>query len=100
MLRTGLRRSGLLSHVCWIISAHEAKFYKPSPKVYQLAVKHMRRPMREILFVSSNSFDVVGAKRFGFRVCWVNRAGTPLDPLGPKPDLQVRSLDELHASLT
>jgi 2-haloacid dehalogenase len=100
MLRAGLRRSGLLSHVRWIISAHEARLYKPSPKVYQLAVKHMRRPGREILFVSSNSFDVLGAKRFGFKVCWVNRAGTPLDPLGPKPDLHVGGLDELRASLT
>ena len=37
------------------------KIYKPSPKVYQLALRAMRRPKQQILFVSSNAFDVVGA---------------------------------------
>lgn len=50
-------------------------------------------------FVSSNSWDVVGAKSFGFRVCWFNRAGAALDPLGPKPDLTVQSFEELAAAL-
>ncbi len=36
---------------------------------------------------------------FGFTVCWINRTGVPLDPLGPKPDLVVQSFDELDAAL-
>jgi 2-haloacid dehalogenase len=39
----------------------------------------------EILFVSPNSFDVTGAKNFGFKVCWISRTGIPLDPLEPSP---------------
>jgi len=54
---------------------------------------------KEIVFVSSNSFDVVGAKSFGFKVCWINRTGAPLDRLGVKPDLLVRSSDELAAAI-
>ena len=54
---------------------------------------------KEIVFVSSNSFDVVGAKSFGFKVYWINRTGAPLDPLGPKPDLVVRTFDELSTAL-
>ncbi len=99
MLRTGLERTGLRPHFRWVISADSAKLYKPSPKVYQLALKHTRLQKDEILFVSSNSFDVLGAKSFGFKVCWINRTGAPLDTLGPKPDLVVKSFDELVEAL-
>lgn len=99
MLRTGLERTGLRSYFRWVISVDAARLYKPSPRVYQLAPKLMKLKKAEILFVSSNSFDVVGAKSFGFKVCWINRTGAPLDPLGLKPDLTVKGFDELEASL-
>ena len=99
MLRAGLERTGLKPYFRWVISVDEVKLYKPSPKVYQLAPRRMRMKKEEILFVSSNSFDVIGAKSFGFRVCWINRTGAPLDALGPKPDLVVGSFDELRTAL-
>lgn len=99
MLRTGLEQTGLRPHFRWIISVDAVRLYKPSPKVYELAPKHMRLQRSQILFVSSNSFDVVGAKSFGFKVCWIHRSGFPLDPLGPKPDLVVNSFDELVEAL-
>ena len=99
MLRTGLKRTGLLEHFRWVLSVDAIKLYKPSPKVYQLAPKRMKLKKEEILFVSSNSFDVVGAKSFDLTVCWINRTGAPLDPLGPKPDLVVRTFDELSTVL-
>ena len=99
MLRTGLERTGLRPHFRWVISADSVKLYKPSPKVYQLALKHTRLQKDQILFVSSNSFDVLGAKSFGFKVCWINRTGAPLDTLGPKPDLVVKNFDELIEAL-
>ena len=43
-------------------------------------------------FVSSNGWDVAGAKAFGFRVVWVNRQGAPAEELGVMPDLEVRDL--------
>ncbi len=81
------------------MSANAVKTYKPSPTFYQLAPSRMGRKKTEIPFVSSNSWDVVGARSFGFRVCWINRAGAALDPLGPKPDLTVQSFEELAAAL-
>ena len=99
MLRTGLTRCGLMPYFRWVISVDEVKLYKPSPRVYQLAVRYMKLKKAEILFVSSNSFDVAGAKSFGFRVCWIDRTGGPLDRLGVKPDLVVRSFDELVIAL-
>jgi len=99
MLRTGLERAGLLPHFRWVISVDAVRMYKPSPKVYQLAPSKMKMKKEEIFFVSSNSFDVVGAKSFGLKVCWINRVGSPLDLLGPKPDLVVSSFDELRMTL-
>ena len=80
MLRTGLARAGLRPHFQWVLSADAVKIYKPSPKVYQLLPRAMRFQKQQILFVSSNAFDVLGAKSFGFKVCWINRGGAPLLP--------------------
>jgi 2-haloacid dehalogenase len=95
MLRSGLERTGIRRNFRWVISADAVKRYKPSPEIYRLAPKQMRLQKNEILFVSSNSFDVAGSKNFGFKVCWINRTGAPLDPLATKPELVVKSLDEL-----
>ena len=99
MLLTGLNQTGLRQYFRRIMSADSVELYKPSPRVYQLALKHMHLKKSEILFVSSNSFDVAGAKNFGFKVCWITRTGIPLDPLGPKPDLVARSFDDLVKAL-
>lgn len=45
-------------------------------------------------------FDVIGAKNFGVKVCWVNRSRVLLDPLGPKPDLIAQSFDDLVEALS
>ena len=58
----------------------------------------MRRlgvPKERIGFVSSNGWDALGAKSFGFRVFWINRAGAPLDRLGFQPDRVISRLTEL-----
>lgn len=99
MIQTCLERSGCRPVFRWLISANAVKVYKPSLPVYQLALKRMRLQKKEILLVSSNAFDVLGAKSFGLKVCWVNRTGAPLDPLGLKPDLVVKNFDELVCSL-
>lgn len=78
-----------------VLSVDELKVYKPAPEVYQLAVDRLKVPKEEIGFVSSNGWDALGAKSFGFTVYWINRAGAPVDRLGFQPDKIVRSLDEI-----
>lgn len=99
MLQAVVEHTGLRAHLAHVLSADEVRTYKPSPAVYALGPKHLGLPKEEIVFVSSNSFDVVGAKAFGFRVCWVNRAGAPLDELGVVPDATVSRLDEMPKAL-
>lgn len=78
-----------------VLSVDELKVYKPAPQVYELAVKRLKVAKERIGFVSSNCWDALGAKSYGFRVYWINRAGAPLDRLGFTPDEQVKSLDEV-----
>ncbi|HEV8662700.1 MAG TPA: haloacid dehalogenase type II [Candidatus Methylomirabilis sp.] len=99
MLQAVVEHTGLGPHLAHVLSADEVRTYKPSPVVYALGPKHLGVPKERIVFVSSNSFDVVGARAFGFRVCWVNRAGAPLDELGVVPDATVSRLDEMPQAL-
>jgi 2-haloacid dehalogenase len=79
----------------YVISVDEVKTYKPSAAAYELAVRKMGVEKEQIGFVSSNFFDVAGAKSFGFRTYWVNRSGRTADELGVSPDRVVSSLNDL-----
>ena len=72
-----------------------AKTYKPSPQVYALGPRTLGVPAGELLFVSSNAWDVAGAKAYGYRVAWCNRTGAPEEELGVRADLVLRGLDQL-----
>ncbi|HTM59969.1 MAG TPA: haloacid dehalogenase type II [Burkholderiales bacterium] len=88
-----VRNSGLKFDA--VLSVDELRVYKPAPQVYELAVKRLGVSKERIGFVSSNCWDALGAKSYGFRVYWINRGGAPLDRLGLTPDEQVKSLDEV-----
>lgn len=94
MLVPLVRNSGLPLDA--VISVDELKLYKPAPEVYALAVSRLDVPRERIGFVSSNCWDALGAKSFGFAVYWINRAGAPLDRLGFKPDGILTSLGDLR----
>ena len=88
-----VRNSGLSFDA--VLSVDELKVYKPAPQVYELAVKGLDTQKAKIAFVSSNCWDALGAKSYGFQVYWINRANAPLDRLGFKPDAVLTSLDEI-----
>jgi 2-haloacid dehalogenase len=95
MLEAAVRNNGLEAYFSAIISVDQVKTYKPSPRVYQLGPQTLHLPAKEMLFVSSNAWDAAGAKAFGYRVCWCNRSGRPMDQLGFAPDIVVSSLDQI-----
>ena len=82
-------------HFDAVLSVDELRVYKPAPQVYELAVQRLRVPKEKIGFISSNCWDALGAKSYGFTVYWINRTGAPLDALGVKPDAQFDSLTGL-----
>ena len=99
MLEPLVRQSGLDAVLDGVLSVDAAGIYKPSPRVYQLAVDRLRLPPRRIGFVSSNCWDAVGAKAFGFTTFWINRAAAPVDRHGPAPDRIMGTLGDLPSLL-
>jgi 2-haloacid dehalogenase len=76
-----------------VISVDDVKVYKPAPQVYEHATTVLGT--HNIGFVSSNCWDALGAKSFGFTAFWINRGGAAVDRLGFKPDRIVSSLNEI-----
>jgi 2-haloacid dehalogenase len=97
MLEPLIAATGLAVHIDAVLSVDAAGIYKPSPRVYRLAVDHLGLPAARIGFVSSNGWDVVGAKAFGLAAIWVSRSDAPLERHGPNPDRVIASLAELPA---
>jgi 2-haloacid dehalogenase len=93
MLDPLVRHSGLKFDA--VLSVDEVGIFKPAPQVYQLAVDRLGVAQERIGFVSSNCWDALGAKSFGFRVYWINRLKAPVDQLGFQPDAIVGSLNEV-----
>ena len=84
--------SGLLAHV---ISVHPIKKYKTDPAAYALGTQAFNLAAKNILFVSSNGWDAIGATWFGYTTLWVNRAGLPLEQLDTAPTLIGSSLRDV-----
>jgi 2-haloacid dehalogenase len=99
MLAAAVESAGLKGVFADVISVDEVKIYKSSPRVYALASQHLAVPADATAFVSSNFWDIAGAKSFGFWTCWVNRGKLPEDELGLKPDVTVNTLDGLITAL-
>jgi 2-haloacid dehalogenase len=60
-----------------VLSVDAIRIYKPQPEVYRLVTEHFKLAPADVVFVSSNRWDVMGADAFGFRTVWVNRANMP-----------------------
>jgi 2-haloacid dehalogenase len=93
MLEPLVKHSGLKFDA--VLSVDALQTFKPAPQVYELAVTRLKVSKENVGFVSSNCWDALGAKSFGFTVYWINRAGAPVERLGFRPDAILKSLGEL-----
>jgi 2-haloacid dehalogenase len=99
MLQAVLEHNNLQGLFTQVLSVDPLQTFKPNPLVYELAPHALRLPKEALVFVSSNAFDVIGAKAFGFQVAWINRTNAPLDELGWQPDVVIQRLDQLLTAL-
>ena len=88
-----------------MITAQQAQAYKPSLKLFELALSRIQAPAHRVLHVGQSIYhDVVPAQALGLATIWVNRPSVrpgigAVKPAEAKPDIIVTSLQEL-ASLT
>lgn len=97
MLAVAVKSAGFADLLQHVISVDSVRRYKTDPATYALGAAALHLPAREILFVSSNAWDAVGATWHGYTTLWINRADAPPEELGTQPTYTGRSLrDVLH----
>ncbi|GAA5175940.1 MULTISPECIES: haloacid dehalogenase type II [Halomonadaceae] len=96
-----LDQAGVLDRFDDIVSVEELKRFKPDPAVYAHLHQRIEADAHDTWLVSSNPFDVIGAKHAGLRAVWVRRsAEAPFDPWGGEPDMTVADLGELASAFS
>ncbi|MDZ4055363.1 MAG: haloacid dehalogenase type II, partial [Polynucleobacter sp.] len=85
MLATVVESNGLKPYLNKVVTVEEVRLFKTAPQTYQLLLKEFPYQKNEVLFISSNAWDALAAKWFGFDVFWVNRLGHPFEEIGDKP---------------
>jgi len=95
MLRVAIESAGLAALLDPVLSVHAVRRFKTDPAAYALGPQALALPAHQILFVSSNGWDAIGATWFGYTTLWVNRAGLPLERLDTEPTRMGTSLRDV-----
>ena len=85
MLSSAVTSAGMTEVLDHVISVDNIRLFKTSPESYGLVQQTIPVKKDEILFVSSNAWDALGATWFGFNVLWINRQKLPFEAIGPHP---------------
>ena len=97
MLEAAVAAAGLGTDLDFVLSVDSIRKYKPRPEVYALVPAAMRVEPADVVFVSSNRWDVMGAASFGFRAAWINRANLPDEYADRPPAVVLKDLTALLA---
>jgi 2-haloacid dehalogenase len=79
MLKSAVEAAGLGDTLDAVLSVDAIRRYKPRPEVYALVTAAFPVSPADVVLVSSNRWDAMGAAAFGFRTVWVNRARLPAE---------------------
>jgi 2-haloacid dehalogenase len=88
MLNAAVEASDMAWLLDAVLSADAVRMYKPRREVYALVTDRFGIRPEEVVFVSSNRWDVMGAAAFGFQPLWANRTGMP-DEYAEQPPLRI-----------
>jgi 2-haloacid dehalogenase len=97
MLAGAVEASELARSLDAVLSVDAVRVYKPRPEVYALVTDRFGISAPEVIFVSSNRWDVMGAASFGFNAVWVNRGRMPDEYPDAQPSRVIATLAELPA---
>ena len=78
-----------------IFSIETVGIYKPSANVYDIPIKKYNIFKNEVVFLSSNTWDVSGGGNFGYKSIWVNRNNNIFDNLDYSPEYELKNLKNL-----
>ena len=92
-LRSAVQHTGLIFD--YVLSSEEAGSYKPNVSIFEAACNDLGLTPEAIIYVGNSLVDIIGAKKSGLHMTWVNRRNIPIDSLPRRPDFEVKSLDDL-----
>lgn len=95
MLEPLIAGSAINGQMTDIFSVDDIRKFKPSPAAYEYAREQLGLEPAEILFVSSNGWDIAGAKNIGFQTAWINRSGQANEELDSRPDIICGDLNDV-----
>lgn len=96
-----LANAGVIGSLEDVISVDDVRTFKPAPAVYEHLCRKLDLPAERVCLVSSNPFDVIGARNFGLKAAWIQRRrDTVFDPWGVSPDFVAGDLEDLASMLT
>jgi len=85
MLEAVVRHAGFSELLDPVLSVEGTGRFKTDPATYALGTRALACDAADVLFVSSNCWDAIGATWFGYTTLWINSFGLPLDDLGARP---------------
>ncbi|MBW0147949.1 haloacid dehalogenase type II [Marinobacter arenosus] len=95
-----LGHNGLLAQFEGLVSVDDLKTFKPDPAVYTYARRATGAWDEPLCLVSSNAWDVIGARAAGLLAVWVRRDPEKvLEDWGIEPSAVISSLSELPETL-
>ncbi len=97
MLNLAVKSAGLDGLLDHVISVDPIRKYKTHPEAYALGEQTTGLSASQILFVSSNAWDALGATWYGYQTLWVNRYQLPFEELGTQPTRSGSSLRDVLA---
>ena len=99
MLESALTNAKIKHLLDKVLSVDDCKIYKPASEVYDLVDKKMGVKKENVLFFSSNAWDMHAASNYGFKTIWVNRFEGKLEKLPGKPYKIINSLEQIEKIL-
>lgn len=100
MIEVSVRSAGMTGLFDHLLSSEAVGTFKTMDAIYALAPQAFGCRARDILFVSSNGWDAIGAHWHGFASFWINRAAMPPEQLDTEPDYTGRLLTDVLAVAT
>jgi 2-haloacid dehalogenase len=97
MIEVSIRSAGMNGLFAHVLSSEQVGTFKTMSAVYDLVPQALGCPAERVLFVSSNGWDAIAARWYGFTSFWINRDGAPLDVLDTEPNFVGARLNDVAA---
>jgi len=95
MLAAAVANADIAALVDPVLSVEGTGRFKTDPATYAIGTRALGLDAADVVFVSSNCWDAIGATWFGYTTLWINRFGLPLDELGARPTRIGTRLDDV-----